>query len=146
MAQQTHAQIIDTIAAINRNIHGVVVSYTSANLPPTLTQFPAAMVLLGPEDYGGRITICEYWIRVYVADARTGSSSKAYQDCLTLSTEFHDAYRGRSTIGDRFIDRTKLSTKVGFGNTGFAYTLKWGDGEYYGFTVNVPLASGIPGN
>lgn len=145
MPQQTHAQIIDQIAVINRNIHGIAISYGSNNLPPSLTQFPAAMVLMGPEDYS-KFGICEYWIRVYVADARTGNSAKAYLDCLMLSTAFHDEYKSISTIGDRFIDRTTISTKMGFGNTGFAYTLKWGAGEYFGFQINLPLASGVPGN
>lgn len=145
MAQQTHAQIIDQIAAINRSIAGITVSYTSANLPPTLTQFPATMVLLGPDDWS-KFGPTEYWIRCYVADARTGNSAKAYQDCLRLSTEFHDAYSTLKVVGDRYIYRQALTTRMGFGNTGFAYTLKWGDGEYYGFSVNLPLASGVPGN
>jgi hypothetical protein len=146
MPQQTHAQIIDQIASINRAIRGVNISYGSRDLPPSLTQFPATMVLLGLEDYGNRLGTCEYWIRCYVADARTGNSSRAYQDCLTLSTEFHDAYKAINFIGDRYIDRETMSAKGGFGSTGFLYTLKWGTGEFFGLQINLPLVSSIPGN
>ncbi len=145
MPQQTHAQIIDQIAAINRNIRGVAISYTSSNLPAALVTFPATMVLLGPEDYG-KFGPCEYWIRVFVADARTGNPSRAYIDCLSLSTAFHDTYGQLLYVGDRYVYHSTLRVKSGFGNTGFAYTLKWGPGEYYGFQINLPLASSIPGN
>lgn len=145
MAQQTHAQIIDALATINRNVPGVAISYGSRNLPQTLVTFPATMVLLGPDDYG-RFGPCEYWIRVFVATVATGNVAKAYQDCLNLSTEFHDTYAKLSRVGDRFIDRKNLTTKFGFGNTGFAYTLKWGTTECYGFQVNVPLSNSIEGN
>lgn len=145
MPQQTHAQIINLIAGINRNVQGVAISYNSTNLPPSLTQFPACMVLLGPEDYT-KFGHTEYLIRCYVADARTGNSARAYQDCLALSTAFHDTYSQLIHIGDRYIVRQELSIRAGFGNTGFAYTLKWGTGEFFGFGINLPLASSIPGN
>lgn len=145
MPQQTHAQIIDQIASINRTIRGINISYDSRDLPPRLTQFPACMVLLGQEDYG-KFGACEYWVRCYVADARTGNSATAYRDCLTLSTEFHDTYKALSFIGDRYIDREAMSTKMGFGSSGFLYTLKWGDGEFFGLSVNLPLLSSIAGN
>lgn len=145
MPQQTHAQIIDAIAAINRRIPGITIAYGSTNLPQRLVAFPAVMVLLGMDDYG-KFGPCEYLCRVFVADVSTGNPSRAYQDCLTLSTAFHDTYAsfvGR--IGDRILDRTKLTTKLGFGNTGFAYTLRWGTSEFYGFQVNLPLANSAPG-
>lgn len=145
MPQQTHAQIINQIAVINRNIGGINISYNSTNLPQSLTQFPATMVLLGTEDYS-KFGHTEYMIRCYVADARTGNPSIAYQQCLTLSTAFHDTYTPLVHIGDRYVVREHLSAKLGFGNLGFAYTLSWGAGVYYGFTVNLPLASSIPGN
>lgn len=145
MAQQTHAQIIDALATINRNIRGINIAYGSTNLPQSLVTFPAVMVLLGPEDYG-KFAPCEYINRVFVADVTTGNPSKAYSDCLALSTAFHDAYTSQSRIGDRILDRSKLTTRLGFGNTGFGNTLKWGKGEYYGFSVLVPLASSIAGN
>ena len=145
MAQQTHAQIIDQLATINRNVPGIVISYGSTNLPQSLVTFPAAMVLLGPDDYN-RSGFCEYWVRVFVASVTTGNVSNAYQLCLSLSNSFHDTYAALSVIGDRYIARHNLTTRFGFGNTGFAYTLKWGKGEFYGFQINVPLASGLPGN
>ncbi len=142
--QQTHAQIIDQLATINRTIPGISISYGSTNLPQSLVTFPAAMVLLGPDDYG-KFGPCEYWIRVFVAAVTTGNVAKAYQDCLRLSTEFHDAYSHLTAIGDRFIIRQNLTNRLGFGNTGFVYTLKWGTGEFYGFTINLPLASSVAG-
>lgn len=145
MAQQTHAQIIDALAAIVRNVRGINIAYGSTNLPQSLVTFPAAMILLGPDDYG-KFAQTEYWIRVFVAPVATGSPSKAYQDCLSLSTDFHTAFTQLVYVGDRYIDRSKLQMKSGFGNTGFAYTLKWGKAEFYGFTVNVPTASTVPGN
>lgn len=145
MAQQTHAQIIDQIAIINRGIRGINVSYNSQNLPQSLTIFPASMVLLGREDYG-KFGPTEYVIRVYVLDARTGNPSIAYQQCLALSTAFHDEYTSLVNIGDRYIWRQALTTTGGFGNLGFVTALKWAAGNYYGFSINLPLASQIPGN
>jgi len=144
MPQQTHAQIIDQLATINRQIPGIAISYGSTNLPQTLVTFPAVMTLLGPDDYT-KFGTCEYWVRVFVASVTTGNVAKAYQDCLRLSTEFHDTYSHLSQVGDRFVDRAHLTAKMGFGNTGFVYTLKWGTGEFYGFTVNVPLMSTVAG-
>lgn len=144
-SQQTHAQIIDQIAVINRNVHGIHISYNSTNLPQSLTQFPATMVLLGAESYT-KFGFTEYMIRCYVSDVRTGNPSIAYQQCLELSTSFRDVYKDTTHIGDRMIDPQSLTTRAGFGNLGFAYTLKWGTGEYYGFTINLPLMSSIPGN
>ena len=144
MAQQTHAQIVDAIATVNRTIPGVSIAYGSTNLPQTLVSFPAVMVLLGFDDFG-RFGPTEYWIRVFVAAVTTGNVAKAYQDCLRLSTDFHDTWSQLSHIGDRIIDRKNLALKTGFGNTGFAYTMKWGAGEFYGFQVNLPLMSGVPG-
>lgn len=145
MPQQSHAQVIDALATIVRGIRGMSISYNSTNLPASLVSFPAAMVLLGPDDYG-KFGICEYWIRVYVAPVATGNPARAYQDCLSLSTEFHNTFSTLITVGDRFIDRRNLTLKSGYGNTGFAYTLKWGKVEFYGFQINIPLMSGVPGN
>lgn len=145
MAQQTHAQIIDAMAAINRSIRGINIAYGSTNLPQALVTFPAVMVLLGMEDYG-RFGLCEYINRVFVADVTTGATGKAYQDCLTLSTAFHDTYTSISRVGDRILDRARVTTRLGFGNTGFAYTLKWGKGEFYGFSVLISTTSGVAGN
>jgi hypothetical protein len=144
VAQQTHAQIIDALAAINRTVPGINIAYGSTNLPQTLVQFPAAMVLLGPDDYG-KFGPTEYWIRVFVASVTTGNVSAAYSQCLSLSGAFHDAYTHLQTVGDRLVYRQNLALKMGFGNTGFAYTLKWGSGEFYGFQINVPLMSSVPG-
>lgn len=144
MAQQTHAQIIDALAAINRNIYGVNIAYGSTNLPQTLVTYPAAITLLGPDDYG-KFGGTEYWIRVFVASVATGTIQSAYSQCLTLSTAFHDTYSHLGRVGDRYILRHNLTKLSGFGNTGFGYTMKWGKGEFYGFQVNVPLVSGIAG-
>ncbi len=144
MPQQTHAQIIDQIALINSDIPGINVAYNSRNLPQTLVTFPAAMVLLGPDDYS-RFGPSEYWIRVFVASVSTGNPSDAYIKCLALSTAFHDVYTHLSRIGDRYLLHNNVTTKAGFGNTGFAYTLKWGKGEFYGFQVHLPLISSVPG-
>lgn len=145
MAQQSHAQIIDALAAITRQIPGILVSYGSTNLPQSLVTFPATVVLLGPDDYG-RLGICEYLIRVFVADVKTGTPSNAYSQCLSLSTSFHNTFNPLIYVGDRFVERKALSLKLGFGNTGFAQTLKWGAQSCYGFSVNVPLISAVPGN
>jgi len=145
MAQQTHAQIIDALAAIVRGIRGINISYGSTNLPQSLVTFPAAMVLLGMDDYN-RMGITEYVVRVYVAPVATGSPSKAYQDCLSLSTDFHTTFTPLQFVGDRYVDRRTLTTRAGFGNTGFGDTMKWRKAEFYGFAVLLPLLSSIPGN
>ncbi len=143
--QMTHAQVIDALAAIARQVPGVNISYGSTNLPQSLVTFPATVILLGPEDYG-RFGIAEYYIRVFVDAVATGNPSNAYRVCLTLSTSFHDTLKSLSVVGDRIVDRKNLALKTGFGNSGFALTMKWGKADFYGFQVNVPLMSGIAGN
>ncbi len=144
--QQTHAQIIDAIAAINLQIPGVVTSYGSYNFPQQIGNMPASVVLLGTDDYG-KFGATEYLIRVFVAAYQSsGNPGLIYKACLDLSTQFRNTYSlMTSMIGDRFIDRTKLQVKAGFGSTGFGYTLSYGTGKFYGFQVNLPLMSSVPG-
>lgn len=134
------ASIIDTIAGINGEIEGINASYGATNLPQQFTIYPACMVLLGWDDWT-KFGPTEFWIQVMVAAvASTGNLGSVYQQCLDLSQRFHDTYSLRTDlIGDRMIDRSKLSTKLGIGSTGFQYTLKWGKADFYGFQVNLPL-------
>jgi hypothetical protein len=141
MAQQSLAEIIDAIATINAEIPGMNASYGSNTLPAQLPPvFPASFVLLGWDDWT-KFGPTEFWIYVVVAPvASTGNIGNVYQQCLQLSQAFHDAYSLRTgLIGDRMIDRSKLTTKLGIGSTGFQHTLKWGTASFYGFTVNLPL-------
>jgi hypothetical protein len=135
-------QIVDAIALINSGIPGVRVSYNSQTLPQSqqFTVFPATFVLLGWDDWT-KFGPTEFWIYCLLAPSNTTNSlGVVYQQALQLSQAFHDTYSlMTANIGDRMIDRSKLSTKLGFGSTGFQSMLKWGNVSYYGFSVNLPL-------
>jgi len=144
--QQTLAQTVDAIAVINATVPGIVASYGANNMPQSITQTPSALVLLGPDEWKP-FGITEFWIRVFVAPMQAaGNPGAIYARCLQLATDFRNTYALRTTnIGDRYIMRNKLTTKGGFGSTGYVYTLKYGNADYYGFQINLPLASSVPG-
>jgi hypothetical protein len=143
--QLTTSQIIDQIALINAQVPGVRISYNSTNVPQQLTTFPCTIVLLGPEEYR-KFGVTEFWIRVFVQDVVSTNPTVAYPQLLSLATAFRNTYAlTTSLIGDRFIEREKVTTKLGFGATGFAFNLPWGNSKYWGFQVNLPLVSSVPG-
>jgi hypothetical protein len=77
---------------------------------------------------------------VYVAPVLNSNPSIAYANCLALSQAFRDTYTVPGLrIGSGFIVPNHLTVKLGFGSTGFAYTMKWGAAIYYGFEIHVPI-------
>ena len=52
-------------------------SRLGTNLPTTLTVFPCAFTLLGPDDYS-KFGLTEYWVRVFIAPVINSNPSIAY--------------------------------------------------------------------
>lgn len=136
------ANIIDAFQLINRGVQGVVYAPTLAQWPALLAtaRLPTVLTWYADDDWvkGGST---DFVIEAYVAPWDNADRARAMGSTLTLAQRFRETYRALGNVSGFAITTAKHNRSSGFGNDGVLEPIKFGDLQYFGFRMRVPLFS-----